>query len=132
MTKFRTDIESTQEISPPNLGNGDSNVLIELLYRGKVFPIDKSDLPYKIGRDNDNSDLFIPATVASRKHCAICIEDGRLGLKDSSTNGTFVQIGQAKEICVKGEFYPILGKGAIKLGEPVGSGEKNIIYFKCN
>ncbi len=125
-------IASTQEISTPELmGDDTSGVVVELLYKGKVIQVEEGQLPYKLGREDTDCDLFIPAIVASRHHCTICIEEGRLGVLDTSTNGTFVQIGQAKEICVKDEFFPILGKGMLKLGEPVGCGDKNLIFFRC-
>ena len=130
--KLKSGIESTQEIPTQKLNDRPSEgVAVELLYRGNTIVINVADLPYKMGRGEEDCHLFIPAMVASRNHCTICLEDGRLGIEDNSTNGTFVKIGQAGEICVKGEFFPLLGKGMIKLGEPVESGEKNLIYFKC-
>ena len=124
-------IEQTQEIPIPlSDGQKEKDTIIELLYRGETIKIRRDQLPYRLGRDED-SELFIPAIVASRQHCTVCFEEGRLGILDNSRNGTYVQIGQAKEICVKQEFFPILGKGMLKLGEPVNCGEKNLIFFKC-
>lgn len=126
------DVDSTQEIAvPQHHSPSETDVMVELMHNGNTLEIQRKDLPFSLGRDEEESDLFIPAIVASRHHCMILEENGRLGIVDKSTNGTFVQIGQAEETCLKDEFFPLLGKGMIKLGEPVGCGDKNLIFFRC-
>ena len=125
-------VKSTQELNITGFNEvPDAGVVIEFLYKGATIQVSANQLPYRIGRDDKENDLYIPAIVASRHHCIVCIEDGRLGVTDTSRNGTFVQIGQTSEIKVHNEFFPLLGKGMMKVGEPIGSGEINTIYFKC-
>ena len=123
-------IVATQEVHISGVHDGIS-ALLEILFNHETLTLHHKDLPYRFGREAGLCDLYVPAVVASRQHCVIKVEEGRLGILDSSRNGTFLKIGQANEIKVHNEFYPLVGKGMFKLGESVQSGAKNIFYYRC-
>lgn len=55
----------------------------------------------KIGRDNDESNIFINDMSISQNHCQIYSADDRVYLQDlNSSNGTFVQRGLFKKYVV--------------------------------
>jgi predicted component of type VI protein secretion system len=56
-------------------------------YEGKVIPIGVT--PFRIGRD-PQCHLRPANPFVSKQHCALIVQDGRVFIKDSSTNGTFV------------------------------------------
>lgn len=59
------------------------------LDNGISFSVDDSSLPLTIGRDS-SCDIHISSGHVSRKHCELFLKDGRLFLKDTSSNGTTV------------------------------------------
>lgn len=103
---------------------------IELFYCGKELSFSKDDLPKKIGRDESECDLVVNSGVASRIHCCLEVQENQIGIKDSSTNGTFLRIGRAESFVVKGNFYPLIGQGNIKLGAEFEEGDSEIIFFR--
>lgn len=59
------------------------------LDNGISFSVDDTSLPLTIGRDS-SCDIHISSGHVSRKHCELFLKDGRLFLKDTSSNGTTV------------------------------------------
>ena len=59
------------------------------LDNGVSFSVDDASLPLTIGRDS-SCDIHISSGHVSRKHCELFLKDGRLFLKDTSSNGTTV------------------------------------------
>jgi len=102
---------------------------LEIFYRNRLTKITRDKLPFTIGR-GDNCDLQVYSDVASRQHCEVSSLNGQIGVKDSSTNGTFVQFGRADEIMVKDDFSPLTGQGRLSLGKKLESDDPNIILFK--
>lgn len=88
--------------------------------------------PFIIGRDSEKCDLKIRSSLASRDHCHISFSHGKYVLKDHSTNGTFVQLGDGKAVYLRREEYPLQGSGKISLGQKIGPETKDVIYFNCD
>lgn len=105
-------------------------VRIELFYRGKLFVIKREDLPFYIGRDEENCDLAISGDTISRRHCVLQMRDHQIGLLDTSTNGTFVRPGRADSVFIHNEYYPLVGKGAIKLGHLIDMDDPELLLYK--
>lgn len=80
-------------VATPDFGHFSATVIsgtdLELLLSdGDVFPIDRT---ITIGRAMDNMIITAPEnTYVSGHHCLIEVRDGRCWLRDTSTNGTFV------------------------------------------
>lgn len=104
---------------------------IEIYHQGSELSFDKDVLPVYLGRDDAVCQIVVTSALASRKHCAIAMKDGQIGLLDESTNGTFIQIGRGGSFLIKGAFYPLTGQGKLKLGSAFNNDdEKERIYFR--
>lgn len=102
----------------------------ELFYKGRILKLTASDLPFSIGRDEDDCDLAVDDQGVSRLHCSLIIQNDQFGLQDSSTNGTAVQTGRAGSITLKEGFYPLTGHGCIQLGKTLSPSDPNLIHYK--
>jgi pSer/pThr/pTyr-binding forkhead associated (FHA) protein len=75
--------------------------LLLLKKDGSVKPFNLPSAVTTIGRRQD-CDLCLPISVASRKHCEINMDQGRLMVRDlSSKNGTFVNGQKIEEVRLK-------------------------------
>ncbi|MBX2857234.1 MAG: FHA domain-containing protein [Cellvibrionaceae bacterium] len=102
---------------------------VELYFRHRLYKIPKEKVPFSMGRDGD-CNLQVYSDVASRHHCTVDVHDGQIGIKDSSTNGTFIEFGRADEVMVRNEFCPLTGQGRICLGDRIDADDPNLILFK--
>ncbi len=103
---------------------------IEIFFEGDELSFSKDELPIKLGRDNTACDVVVNSDVASRVHCTIEVRDNQIGLLDKSTNGTFICIGRNESFIIKDSFYPLIGKGSIKLGEQFNADETDVVYYR--
>lgn len=75
--------------------------LLLLKKDGSVKPFNLPSAVTTIGRRQD-CDLCLPISVASRKHCEINMDQGRLMVRDlGSKNGTFVNGQKTEEVRLK-------------------------------
>ena len=115
---------------PEQVINDSAN--IQFMYRQAVIAVNRpEELPIYIGRDREHCHISVVKEVVSRQHCVIDYVEGRIVVKDTSTNGTYIKIGQAQEIKLSRQSYPLIGRGMIKLGEKFNDSSEDIIYFKC-
>lgn len=87
------------------------------------------NVPLHIGRDNTQCRLAVDSPLASRDHCHIDYQYGKFVLVDHSTNGTYVKNGDGPQVYLRRQEAPLIGRGEISLGEPVGSHPEFTIYF---
>jgi adenylate cyclase len=81
-----------------------------------------------IGRDDDCR-IKIQHSLVSRRHASIECISGRFFLQDHSTNGTYVQEGDAAPILVQRNLFQLKDRGVISLGiEPQQNPEHAIRY----
>lgn len=71
-----------------------------------------------IGRDQ-NVGLKVIGKMVSRKHAVIDYRHGKFVLRDQSTNGTYVKIGDGEEVFIKNEEFPLSANGIISLGKTI-------------
>lgn len=105
-------------------------IRIELFFQGKLLSIEKSEMPYYIGRDDNACDLAIMDSTISRRHCVLQMRGNQIGLLDTSTNGTFVQPGRSEALQIHNEFYPLVGKGTLRLGRRIEEDDPELIFYK--
>lgn len=103
---------------------------IELFYQGNLIVVKLDSLPFYLGRDHSVSDLAVTGDTVSRKHCVFQLRDSQIGLLDTSTNGTYVRPGRAESICIHNEYYPLVGQGAIKLGQKMDVDDTDVLFYK--
>jgi len=105
-------------------------VRIELFIAGKLTVIEKSDLPFYLGREDASCDLIVDGDTVSRRHCVFQMRERQVGLLDSSTNGTFIKPGRANPIFIHNDYYPLAGQGAIKLGQTIELDDPELLHYK--
>jgi adenylate cyclase len=71
-----------------------------------------------LGRD-PGCDLINKESTASRRHARVENRRSQYFLVDDSTNGTYVQIGDAAEVLLRREPILLRGSGKISLGTPI-------------
>lgn len=105
-------------------------VRIELFFQNKLIVIEKYEMPFYIGRDESACDLVISDTSISRRHCVLQLRGNQIGILDTSTNGSFVQPGRAPALQIHNEFYPLVGKGTLRLGRQIEEDDPELIFYK--
>lgn len=87
--------------------------------------------PYIIGRDKTQAHLLIHSKLASRDHCHILFRRGKFVLSDHSTNGTYVYPDEQPDVYLRREELPLLGSGAIALGQPIDQAGEQLIHYSA-
>lgn len=86
--------------------------------------------PLMLGRGS-KSDLRIADSRVSRMHAVIERQRDSFMLTDSSTNGTYVQIGDEDVIFLHREQLRLHGAGLLSLGRHVDAGDAQLLHFDC-
>lgn len=87
-----------------------------LIWQERVLVVDK-DNSLTVGRDEE-CDIVLKGTTASRRHAEICFRDGFFVLVDNSSNGTFIYDSKGQEFFLR-QGATVLGEsGAICPGAP--------------
>lgn len=122
--------ENETTITLGKSGDQQATVSIEIFYNGDVYKITAAELPFIAGRDKDKCQLVLDNRLVSREHFVFTEHDGMIGLEDTSTNGTWVQLGRAQAIQVKHGFLPLIGSGVIQAGCEIRNDENTQLHFK--
>ncbi len=93
---------------------------LELDYGGKTYTFTPKELPKRIGR-GDDCDLLVRSDCASRHHARIEYNRGKFTLVDESSNGTYVEVEEARGarrnlVYVRNEIFALVGTGRFSLG----------------
>lgn len=110
----------------------DSSSSVELFYQGKEYRFSREKMPISIGRNPSDCTLVSTTPTTSRLHCTIEVRDNQIGINDSSSNGTYIQIGRAETVLVKNSFYPLMSQGHISLGEPIDLQSNETIHYRVS
>ncbi len=105
-------------------------VRIELFFQGQLHTVEKSEMPFYLGRDENACDLTLEDTTVSRRHCVLQIRGNQIGLLDTSTNGTYVQAGRSAVLHIHNEFYPLVGKGVLRMGRMIEDEDPELVLYK--
>lgn len=103
---------------------------LELHYQSKAVQLTRESLSFSLGRSTQCK-LIIGAPLASRLHAHLEYRRGKFVLVDHSTNGTYIQSFEGRNLYLRREELPIVGKGLISLGESVSPTNKHLIRFTC-
>jgi len=108
----------------------ESNLNLHLIYRGINKSIQHDSPPFVLGRSSE-SDLVVEADLVSRVHAYCIYRRGKFILIDQSTNGTFVQNADNREVYMRREEIPLVGRGMIGLGESTQTDNGQVLQFIC-
>lgn len=85
--------------------------------------------PFTLGR-GVKSDLRVPDSRVSRTHAVIERQGGAFVLTDSSTNGTYIQIGDEEVMFLHREQLRLHGTGHLSLGRHVDADDAELLRFE--
>lgn len=100
-----------------------------LRYRGTEIVLTGERNVVSLGRDA-GADLVIQDKMASRLHCNIERRRNKFALVDHSANGTFLKVGEEREIMLRREEIVLRERGVIAFGQSCGKTEE-LVEFKC-
>jgi len=103
---------------------------LHLIYKGKSVTIQSNSKPFMMGR-SVTSDLVVDAGLVSRNHAYCAYRREKFILIDQSTNGTFVKTAEGREVYLRREEIPLIGRGTISFGESGRSDNGQVMDFIC-
>jgi adenylate cyclase len=101
---------------------------LDIVHGAVVMTMNTDFRVIRIGRLAEN-DLILSYPRVSRKHAKIENRQGKFVLVDTSTNGTYVKIGNLDTIHVLRDEMPLIGKGTISPGRKAASSSPGAIHF---
>jgi adenylate cyclase len=101
---------------------------MDIVHGPVVLTVDADRSVIRIGRLAEN-DLILSYPRVSRKHARVEHRHGRFVLVDTSSNGTYVNIGNLDTIHVFRNEIPLIGKGTISPGRKAASSSPGAIHF---
>ena len=101
---------------------------LHLIYRGKSVSVQSNSKAFVLGR-SVTSDLDIEAALVSRMHAYCVYRREKFILIDQSTNGTFVKTAEGREVYLRREEIPLVGRGTISLGESSREDNGQVVQF---
>lgn len=113
---WNTSGEETGLIEFLGFNDGTSNLHLSVQQQELSVPPESNSV--FIGRDQ-NVGLKVIGKMVSRKHAVIDYRHGKFVLRDQSTNGTYVKIGDGEEVFIKNEEFPLSASGVISLGKMI-------------
>lgn len=109
-----------------------SDKVLELFYKGKALSYSAEKLPINLGRDDTKCVIVTEEQTASRIHCTILLHNNQIVLKDSSTNGTYLQNGTAAPVFINKNLYPLSSKGYLRMGEQIDLQSSELVHFRIS
>ena len=100
-----------------------------LRYRDQEIVVTGDRYVVALGRD-PGSDFVILDKMASRIHGKIERRRNKFALIDHSANGTFLKVGDEREIMLRREEIVLRGHGVIAFGQSCGKATE-LVEFKC-
>lgn len=113
-----------------NPAKNDQIELVRLQFGGKIIEISSDVKKFTFGRSPD-CDLTVNGDLISRVHASIIMQRGKFLIVDQSTNGTFLQLENNREVFLRRESLNLFGSGQISLGESINSKKSQVIKFLC-
>jgi adenylate cyclase len=103
-------------------------VVLRLKYRGREIVRRRDNDSVTLGRD-ETSGLVITEDKCSRHHCTIERRGDKFVLKDHSTNGTYVTIGEEDEVHLQRDEVVLRKKGWLSFGQTRIGGHESVEFF---
>ena len=125
---WRYDGSTTVVLKPKGTADKPKLVMVKLKYRGKEIIRRRDNDSVTLGRD-ESSGLVIAEDKCSRHHCTIERRGDKFVLKDHSTNGTYVTIGEEDEVLLQREEIPLRKKGWISFGQTRIGPHESVEFF---
>ena len=125
---WRYDGATTVILKPKGAAPKRKTVLIRLKYRGKEIVRRRDNDSVTLGRD-ELSGLVIVEDKCSRHHCTIERRGDKFVIKDHSTNGTYVTIGEDDEVLLQRDEIALRKRGWISFGQTRIGAHESVEFF---
>jgi len=125
-----TDTETTRAALMVGYSDSARGTRLRLRFDDRELVVEERPTGVTIGRADEN-DVVVKGHLSSRLHARIVIGRSNFVLIDQSTNGTFVQTGDGKELFVHQDIVQLKGEGMIGLGCLPEQGSQHTIHFTC-
>jgi adenylate cyclase len=125
---WRYDGATTVILRPKGAAAKPKTVVLRLKYRGKEVVRRRDNDSVTLGRD-ETSGLVISEDKCSRHHCTIERHGDQFVLKDHSTNGTYVTIGDEDEVLLQRAEIPLRKRGWISFGQTRIGAHESVEFF---
>lgn len=112
----------------PEPADETDETVLSLRYGDETITVEQG--PLMLGRGS-KSDLQITDSRVSRMHAVIERQRDSFMLTDSSTNGTYVQIGDEDVMFLHREQLRLHGTGHLSLGRHVNAEDAQLLQFEC-
>lgn len=99
-----------------------------LHYQDQHYRINSDRPSFMFGR-GEQCDLVIDADHVSRCHARVEYRRGKFVLIDQSTNGTFVTLGDGRELFLRRDEMTLWGDGVISIGASGDRAQRTCLYF---
>lgn len=100
--------------------------VFRLTYHDQLAVCSREKSTIVIGREEE-CDLLVDSRVTSRLHCTLQYRNGQVTLRDHSSNGTYVTIGD-REFVVKGKEAALSDQGSFAIGAPRSNGAEVVEF----
>jgi hypothetical protein len=125
---WRYDGATTVVLKPKGAAAMPKSVVLRLKYRGKELVRRRDNDSVTLGRD-ETSGLVIAEDKCSRHHCTVERHGDQFVLKDHSTNGTYVTIGDEDEVHLQRAEVPLRKTGWISFGQTRIGAHESVEFF---
>lgn len=112
----------------PEPAQTETKDVLSLQYEDEVVTVEQG--PLMLGRGS-KSDLQVADSRVSRTHAVIERQRDSFMITDSSTNGTYVQIGSEDVMFLHREQLRLHGTGQLSLGRHVDADDAQLLAFEC-
>ena len=121
---------------PPDGGSGHpaamppagADVALVLTNGDRVWRCREAD-SLMIGR-SEECDIVLPRPWISRRHALFTIRGGKASVEDRSSFGTYIAMGDDREILLRRESVILTGHGTLSPAMPSGQAEADLIDFE--
>lgn len=120
-----SDLTVVDQDSAPDLS--ETRNVLALRYGDQTVTVEEG--PFTLGRGS-KSDLRVADARVSRAHAVIEKQGGTFMLTDSSTNGTYVQIGDEEVMFLHREQLRLHGTGHLSLGRHIEAQDADLLRFE--
>ncbi len=122
--------DETQISSKPRLSAVAAEVALTLRYGERNFRIDTRNPGCTIGRGR-HAGLQVAGRLTSRQHAEITLRNGRFGIRDESTNGTYIVLADGTRKHLRREEDLLAGRGTIGFGSWPEDDPGGSVSFAC-
>ncbi len=105
---------------------------LRLAFGGQAYSV-TGEQPFVLGRE-PTCDLVVTGSLVSRRHAVVTSQRGSFHIQDTSTNGTYVRLGDGTAVSLRRDDVKLHGEGIICLGRHAADAPDDplVVRFRCD